>query len=231
MTVPDSGPVPPAAVLFDMDGLLVDTEPLWTVAEHELAARHGKVFTPEIKAAMIGQGIDTALPLMLMMLGIPDADPAEAAAYMLARTAELFRDPERIVLLPGAAELLAALRSAGVPAALVSSSFRMLMDPVLDVVGHDLFAVTVAGDEVSLRKPAPEPYLRAAALLGVDPAGCVVLEDSSSGAMSGLAAGCPVVMVPSEYGAVPPDGVTVRASLLDLTVESLADLVAPRPAA
>jgi HAD superfamily hydrolase (TIGR01509 family) len=228
MTAPELAAGPgsvPGAVLFDMDGLLVDTEPLWTVGERELAARYGKVFTPEIKTAMIGQGVDTAVPLMLTMLGVPAADAADASAFLLARVAELFGEPGRIVLFPGAAELLAELRALGVATALVSSSFRVLMDSVLAVVGRDAFTVTVAGDEVSLRKPAPEPYLRAAALLGVAPAACVVLEDSSSGAAAGLAAGCPTIMIPSEYGAVPPDGVTVRSSLRDVTVELLAGLV------
>ncbi|WP_284346865.1 HAD family phosphatase [Frankia sp. Cppng1_Ct_nod] len=227
-----------AAVLFDMDGLLVDTEPLWTVAEHELAASLGSRFTPDIKAAMIGHGIDTALPLMLSMLGVPDADPHAAGWFLLTRTAELFGEPERIVPMPGAVALLDAVAAAGIPTALVSSSFRMLMDPVLVAIGRDRFTVTVAGDEVSLRKPHPEPYLTAAKLLGVDPARCVVLEDSEAGARAGLDAGCATILIPSFPAAMVSSAATrarvlsslheVTLSLLDELVTQPRDAVAPR---
>ncbi len=189
-----------AAVFFDMDGLLVDTEPIWTVAEHEAAARLGGEFTPAMKRAMIGHGIDTAVPIMVSMLGRPPADVPATARFLLRRSAELFREPGVIVPQPGAVELLAVLRERGVPAALVSSSFRDLMDPVLDVIGRELFATTVAGDEVHRRKPDPEPYLTAARMLGVDPRRCVVLEDSPSGARAGVAAGCATILVPSMPG-------------------------------
>ncbi|WP_239311270.1 HAD family phosphatase [Frankia sp. Cj3] len=219
-----------AAVLFDMDGLLVDTEPLWTVAEHELAERLGARFTPEIKAAMIGHGVDTALPLMLSMLGVPDADPHAAARFLIERTAELLGEPDRIVPMPGSIALLDTLAGAGIPTALVSSSFRVLMDPVLAVIGLDRFAVTVAGDEVNLRKPHPEPYLTAAGLLGVAPHRCVVLEDSEAGARAGIDAGCATVLVPS-FPMAAPSVVTARSTVLsslhEVTVGLLGGLVAP----
>ncbi|MCM3882785.1 HAD family phosphatase [Frankia sp. R82] len=186
-----------AAVFFDMDGLLVDSEPIWTVAEHEAAARLGGIFTPAMKRAMIGHGIDTAVPIMVSMLGQPLSVVEDTAQFLLRRSAELFREPGVIVAQPGALELLTALHDRGVPTALVSSSFRNLMDPVLEVIGRDLFTVTVAGDEVHRRKPDPEPYLTAARQLGVDPLACVVLEDSRSGATAGIAAGCATIMVPS----------------------------------
>jgi HAD superfamily hydrolase (TIGR01509 family) len=186
-----------AAVFFDMDGLLVDTEPIWTVAEHEAAARLGGTFTPAMKRAMIGHGIDTAVPIMVSMLGQPPEVIADTASFLLRRSAELFREPGVIVAQPGALELLRALYARSIPTALVSSSFRDLMDPVLEVIGRELFAVTVAGDEVRHRKPHPEPYLTAARLLGVDPRACAVLEDSPSGAQAGVAAACATVMVPS----------------------------------
>jgi HAD superfamily hydrolase (TIGR01509 family) len=218
----------PAAVLFDMDGLLVDSEPVWSIAEREIADLLGGVFTPEIKVAMIGHGIVTAVPIMLTMLGTTDADPDEVGEWLLRRTTELFREPGRLVLMPGASALLDRLADAGVPTALVSSSYRQLMTAVLEVVGTDRFAVTVAGDEVARAKPFPDPYLAAVAQLRVAPAACVVLEDSDTGARSGLAAGCPTVLVPSpERGAVaPPAGVTVAASLTAVTTTLLAGLVA-----
>src|SRR4051794_34227811 len=155
-----------------MDGLLVDSEPVWTIAEDELAARLGGVFTPAIKAAMIGTRLDVAVPTMLAHLG-SDADPAEGAGWLVARVGALFR--AELPLHAGAIELLDSLAAAGVPVALVSSSYRALVDAALETLGADRFAVTVAGDEVRHGKPHPDPYLTAANLLGVDPACCVVV--------------------------------------------------------
>ena len=189
------------AVLWDMDGLLVDTEPLWTVAEHELAERLGGVFTAEMKAAIVGTRLDVAIPLFLQHLGrevTPEA-VQESSAWLLARMVTLFERP--LPLQPGAAELLKAVDDAGIPQALVSSSFRVLVDAVL-AHGVGPFATTIAGDEVIRGKPDQEPYLTAAARLGVDPARCVVLEDSPAGVASGQAAGCVVVAVPSVAGVV-----------------------------
>ena len=129
-------PVLPGAVLFDMDGLLVDTEPLWTVAETELSDRLGGVFTPQIKAAMIGQRLEVAVPILLNMLDTPAslaADPVVEGRWLLDRMTELFS--AELPLHPGAEELLDAVNSAGVPAALVSSSFRQLVDAVLATIG------------------------------------------------------------------------------------------------
>jgi HAD superfamily hydrolase (TIGR01509 family) len=189
------------AVLWDMDGLLVDTEPLWTVAEHELAERLGGVFTAEMKAAIVGTRLDVAVPLFLQHLGREATPEAvqDSAARLLDRMVELFAQP--LALQPGAADLLKAVDDAGIPQALVSSSFRVLVDAVL-AHGVGPFATTLAGDEVVRGKPDPEPYLTAAARLGVDPVRCVVLEDSPAGVASGEAAGCAVVAVPSVAGVV-----------------------------
>lgn len=215
----------PAALLFDMDGLLVDSEPVWTIAERELAAHYGREFTAEVKAAMIGKRLEMSVPLMLSMLGV-EADPLEAGEWLLVRTAELFHEEGRLALQPGAADLLGAVAVAGVPTALVSSSYRRLMDAALDVVGRDRFAVTVAGDEVGEAKPHPEPYLTAAGRLGVAATACVVLKDSETGARSGVAAGCATVLVPTfpPVGDLP--GVTVVASLHEVTLELLGRLAA-----
>ncbi|KQC37145.1 MULTISPECIES: HAD family phosphatase [Frankia] len=221
----------PAAVLFDMDGLLVDTERLWTRAQEDLAAHLGGVFTPEIKAALMGRGPDTALHLMLSLLGVDGSRFAEAARFVMGRIVELFAAPGAIVARPGAVELLGALAVHRVPLALVSSSARVLMDHVLGAVGAARFQVSVAGDEVVRGKPDPEPYLRASRLLAVPPARCVVLEDSASGATAGLAAGCVTVLVPStpQPPDVPADAVV--PSLAHVTPAWLAALVdrrAPR---
>lgn len=227
------------AVLFDMDGLLIDSEPLWSQAESELAHSLGVAWTAEAKAACIGRRLDDAVPAMLAALGVPVTADREAgtAAFLLARMIELFSS-QALPLMPGARELLDALAAVGVPCALVSSSFRVLVDACLAGLPGHPFAVTVAGDEVALAKPHPAPYLRAAAGLGADPARCVVLEDSTAGAAAGVAAGCRTMLIPSlpgpdalhpEVAGAPDDqGWLVRRSLWELDVASLRALV-PRP--
>jgi HAD superfamily hydrolase (TIGR01509 family) len=208
-----------------MDGLLVDSEPLWTVAEVELAALLGGTWDDDLKAAIAGTRLDVAVPAILTHYGHP-VDRAEwASQWLLDRMVTLFA--EGPVLLPGVLDLMAALEADGVPQALVSSSYRVLVDAVLH---HGLgpFATTLAGDEVLHGKPAPEPYLTAAARLGVRPQDCVVLEDSGSGVRSGQAAGCAVVAVPSVPGTVVPDGprTLVRRTLAGLTPADLRALTA-----
>jgi HAD superfamily hydrolase (TIGR01509 family) len=126
---------------------------------------------------------------------------------------------------PGALELLHALRRAGVPRGLVTMSYRPLADAVVDALPAGTFQVVVTGEEVRRGKPDPEPYLTAAARLGVDPASCVVVEDSPSGVGSGLAAGCAVVAVPHEVPIAAAAGVTVVTSLTEVSVDRLGALV------
>lgn len=189
---------PPAAVLFDLDGLLVDSEPLWTVAEHRVAESLGGTFTPELKERMIGKRLDLAIGVLLDGLDTPQArsaDPHSVGQELMAHTAALFA--EGVPLQPGAQELLDVLAAANVPLALVSSSYRRLVDAALIGVGAHRFAVSVAGDEVTHGKPDPEPYLTAARELGVVPARCVVLEDARAGLESAAAAACACVYVPT----------------------------------
>lgn len=224
--MPDATPAP-AALLWDMDGLLVDSEPLWTVAERELFAGWGLEFTPAAKAAIVGLRMDAAVRVLLDLAGSPAAGetPASVADRLLRRMAELFRAD--LPLLPGVLDLLTAARAAGVPQALVSSSYRLLVDAVLAAVPGHPFAVAVAGDEVRHGKPHPEPYLTAAARLGVDPARCVVLEDTAAGARAGTAAGARVVYCPSVAGAGAPEpGWWAVRSLAEVSLARLGERVA-----
>ena len=209
-----------------MDGLLVDTEPLWTVAEQELAQALGGTFTDELKAAIVGTRLDVAVPTFLRWFGVEPtaALAASTAAALLRRMVQLFAQP--VVFLPGALELITELRAREVPLALVSSSYRVLVDAVL-VHLPGVFDVTVAGDEVVAGKPHPEPYLTAARLLCVDAACCVVLEDSPAGVASGEAAGCAVVAVPSVPTVAMVSGGRrlVADSLAAVTVDELAALI------
>lgn len=213
------------AVLFDMDGLLVDSEPLWTLAEIELADHLGGTWSDELKAAIIGTRLDTAIATILDWYDVPrgSTEVASAMAFLLGRMVELYRSD--LPLMPGALELLDGLRAAGVPTGLVSSSYRVLVDAVLDVIGHDRFDVSVAGDEVGQGKPHPEPYLTACRRLGVAPQEAVVLEDAISGVTSAESAGCKVVAVPWLVPIEPAPGRVLVSSLTELTVDSLLLLV------
>ncbi|MBA2308597.1 MAG: HAD family phosphatase [Pseudonocardiales bacterium] len=194
----------PAAVLWDMDGTLVDSERLWDVSLAELAVSLGGQLSPSTRTAMVGTDMATTLRMMFDEVGREATPAAVAAAWdeLTERTARLFATD--IPWLPGAAAALADVCTAGLPAALVTSTTRDLTELALDTIGRQFFDATVCGDEVRHTKPHPEPYLRAAALLGVDAADCVAVEDSPNGATSAEAAGCTVVVVASEVSV--PDG-------------------------
>ncbi len=212
----------PAAVLWDMDGLLVDSEPLWTIAERELCHSLGVEFGPEAKALIVGRRVDESVPLLLAYTGVA-ADPQEATNRLVSRVAELFR--EGVVLQPGAEQLLTELTARAVPQALVSASHRVLVDALPPTL-RARFATTVAGDEVAAGKPDPAGYLTAASRLGVDPRRCVVLEDTLAGARAGMAAGCRVIVVPSVTAVPDGPGYEVIGSLSSVSVSMLAEPVA-----
>jgi HAD superfamily hydrolase (TIGR01509 family) len=210
------------AVLFDMDGLLIDSEPIWSIAEEEVMADLGGPWRPEIKAALVGKRLDETAQIFLSFAPGSERDAAYVESFLLHRMCALFR--QRLPWQPGARELLDALRDRGVPLALVSSSYRPLVDAALEDMGADRFAATLAGDEVTHAKPHAEPYLRAALALGLDPASCVVLEDSLTGVLAGEAAGCTVVAVPSVVDVPAAPGRHLVPSLRDIDVDWLLSL-------
>ncbi|HZE47910.1 MAG TPA: HAD family phosphatase [Jatrophihabitantaceae bacterium] len=211
-----------AAVLFDMDGTLLDSEKVWDVALDDLAHYLGGELSDAARRRMVGSSLARSIAIMHHDLGI-DADPESSGAYLTDRTAELFRTS--LVWKPGARELLVAVHDAGLPAALVTSTHRRLTEIALDTIGRQYFAATVCGDEVPHPKPAPDPYLRAAELLDVRAADCVAIEDSPLGIAAAESAGCAVLAVPSEVPLEPAPGRTVVPSLVDITVADLAALV------
>ncbi len=211
------------AVLFDMDGLLVDSERLWFETEAEIVAWLGGTWGPEHQESLVGGSIDRTVAYMLDLTG-PVAPPEEIARRLLDGMADRLR--ANVPMMPGAKELLDEVREAGVPSALVSSTHRDLMEYALDGIGRDRFTVTVAGDEVTRTKPDPEPYLKAARLLGADPRRCVALEDSPNGTASATAAGCHVVAVPSVVPIPEAPGRTVTGSLRDVDLARLRSLIA-----
>jgi HAD superfamily hydrolase (TIGR01509 family) len=211
-----------AALLLDMDGTLLDSEKVWDVALADLAAWLGGALSDRARERMVGSSLARSIAIMHDDLGI-DADPESSGAYLLELTGELFRTD--LVWKPGAPELLRAARDAGVPMALVTSTHRRLTEIALDTIGREFFSATVCGDEVPHPKPAPDPYLLAAALLEAPPSRCVAVEDSPLGIAAAEAAGCRVLAVPSEVPIEPAPSRTVRASLVGLTVGDLAALV------
>lgn len=209
------------AVLWDMDGTLVDSEKLWDVSMHALYGRLGGVLTEEVRESTVGGSSDSVMQIVYSDLGL-DPDPAamaESADWLHAHTGELFE--VGLPWQPGARELLERLTTAGVPLALVTNTRRDLAERALKSIGHHYFSVTVCGDEVVHPKPAPDPYARAAELLGFDPSQCLAIEDSVTGTASAEAAGCPVLVIPNDVAV--PDGPRRRHanSLSELDVDDL----------
>ncbi|MFI5954185.1 HAD family hydrolase [Cryptosporangium sp. NPDC051539] len=186
----------PDAVLFDMDGTLFDSEKLWDVGLEELARHLGGELSTAARTTMIGAPLAMSMEILHTDLGRPDLDIATSGAWLEDYMRTLFTTS--LVWRAGAQELLKAVRAARIPAALVTATRRNLVEVALDTLGRENFDAVVCGDEVTHSKPHPEPYLRAASLLGVNAGNCVAIEDSVNGTASAEAAGCPVLVVPSE---------------------------------
>jgi HAD superfamily hydrolase (TIGR01509 family) len=203
----------PVAVLFDMDGLLIDSEPLWLEAETAVMARLGADWTAADQAQLLGGSLDRTVRYLTAKATRP-ATPAQIAGWLMSGITERVRD-HGVPLRPGARELLAEVGAAGLPRALVTSSERGFMDAVLARTGL-CFDALVCAEDVSVTKPDPEPYLLAAKLLGTEPGRCFALEDSPNGVASAEAAGCQVIAVPSLLPIAPAPGRTVVSSLTEL---------------
>ena len=214
----DPGDGWPAAVLWDMDGTLVDTEPYWIEAEFELASRHGGSWSREHALNLVGGDLLDSGRYIREHMGI-DVEPAEIVEQLLDSV--VARVEQAVPWRPGARELLADLAAYGVPCALVTMSYRRFVSPVLDALPADTFRVVITGDGVSHGKPHPEPYLKAARELRVDPATCLAIEDSNTGARSAETAGCVVLVVPSHVPVLEGDRRVFRDSLVGLRAEGL----------
>jgi HAD superfamily hydrolase (TIGR01509 family) len=185
---------PLAAVLWDMDGTLVDTEDYWIAREFEIVAQHGNgAWTQAHGHALVGRDLRDSARYMALHgeLQLPIDDIVH---LLLDGVIERVR--QRVPWRPGARELLADLGAAGIPCALVTMSWRRFVDALLPALPAGSFATVVAGDDVTQGKPHPEAYLTAAARLGVLPQHCIAIEDSPTGARSAHAAGCITLTVP-----------------------------------
>ncbi len=212
-----------AAVLFDMDGTLVDSEKVWDVGLTELAVRYGGALSAPSRARMVGTSMAESMVILHEDIGQPWRDPLASTTWLEERVKELFA--AGLVWRPGAAELLAGVRAAGIPMGLVTATRRHLVDVALETIGRANFAAVVCGDEVDETKPHPLPYLTAAALLGVDIDRCVAIEDSPTGVASAAAAGAAVLAVPCEVDLADLPGVTVVDSLAEIDIAFLSRLV------
>ncbi len=209
-------------VLFDMDGLLVDSEPLWFEVECAVMARLDGQWSQADQRALIGGSLPRTVSYLLDRAVRP-ASREEVGRWLVdGMTSLLMSRP--LTALPGAGDLLAEVRAAGVPHALVTSSERPIMDAVLLRLGVT-FDATVCADDVIRGKPDPEPYLLAARRLGADPRWCVALEDSPNGVASAEAAGCGLIAVPSLVPILPRPGRVVAGSLSQVSLAMLRDLV------
>lgn len=204
----------PAAVIFDNDGLLLDTESVWTRAERDIFERRKVEFTPAHKRELVGTSAEECARLLERRLGEPGSGLELIEELNELVIAELEHGVEAMV---GARELLHRLKERGTPIGLVSNSPLRFVQRSLEIVGfHDRFDVVLSAHEVAAPKPSPDPYLEACRRLGVEPTPeVIVLEDSPTGVAAGRAAGLTVIGIPSVEGVVLEEAHHIAESLLD----------------
>jgi len=213
----------PEAVLWDLDGTLVDTEPLWIAAEQELVTSHGGTWTHEDALTLVGKALPDSAGILIAR-GVA-MTPAEVVDHLVARVNDRVAS-QGPHWRPGARELVAEVARAGVPQAIVTMSYRVQADLIASLLPEGAIGVVVSGDEVTRGKPDPEAYLTAADLLGVDIAGCIAVEDSVTGSAAAAASGARAVVVPHLVD-VPSHPALARAeTLAGLSLAGLVELAA-----
>jgi len=219
----------PAAVLWDMDGTIIDTEPIWQQSQVELTGRHGAEWTREDGLSLVGSGLERSGEI-LRDRGV-DMEVEEIVQWMTDYVMERLQAGE-LPWRPGARELLEELHDRGIPTALVTMSRRKMALVAADALGASGFRVVVAGDDVERPKPYPDAYLSAAAQLGVDPTACVAIEDSATGVASAVASGAVTVAVEHIVPLSEIAGGDVHlTTLADVDVDRLVELTTPALAA
>ncbi len=210
----------PIAVLFDMDGLLVDSEPEWLLAEEEIARGLGLTWELSDQAHCLGGPLRKVGDYIASRAGLEIETGVEIEQRIVSMMVQ--RVSGGVNVMPGARELIAELKAADIPIALVSASPRRLVDAALLGSGLSGFDTIGAGDEVIRTKPFPDPYLEAARRLGASPSECIVLEDSATGVAAGLASGAIVVAIPHLVPITPGERLKVANSLVDISLDYLA---------
>jgi len=208
----------PAAVLWDMDGTIVDTEPYWMLAETELVESFGGTWTHEDALQLVGSGLwHSARVLQSHGVKLGEDEIIEALTTRVIEQVRVL-----VPWRPGAKELLLELHEKGIPSALVTMSIRRLAVLVVELIDFPAFQAIVAGDDVEHSKPHPEPYLKGAAALGFEATECVAIEDSSTGLASAVASGAVSIGVPLMVPISEGPGHTIWPSLAGRTVADLA---------
>jgi HAD superfamily hydrolase (TIGR01509 family) len=230
VTAPISDPAPdhsilPAAVLWDMDGTLVDTEPYWMSSEAELVTSHGGTWTHDDGLLLVGQGLWTSAEI-LRSRGV-DLAPDAIVEWLTDRVQHKL-ETEGVPWRPGAKELLESLRVRGVRTALVTMSVRRMAEQIVARIPFDAFDLIVGGDEVAQAKPHPAPYLRAAELLEIDPRDAVAIEDSLVGLASAVASGATAIGVPHIVPLPESDEHVLWTTLAGRTADDIAAVAAAR---
>lgn len=214
---------PPAAVIFDNDGLVLDSEEVWTRGEQVLYSRRGLEFTLDHKQELVGQNAAAAGAILERRLG----EPGRAAEIIAELDVIVMEELENgVEPMPGAVEVLEAVGTLGLPRGLVSNSPRAFIEVALSKagLGHH-FDVTLSAHEVAAPKPAPDPYIEACAQLGVEPAEVIALEDSPTGVAAARAAGLTVIGIPSVPGVTLDEAHHVARTLRDPLVAELLGIV------
>ena len=209
------------AVFFDMDGLLVDSEPEWLLSEIEVTAPYGYTWLPEDQVACLGGPLTRVGQYMFDKCG--QQQSPEYFTQTLIDT-QVARMRGNTPTMPGAISLLKELQSNGVKTALVSASPRNIVDAVLDNLGHDLFPFSISSDDVTNTKPNPECYIKAAQICGVEISNCLIFEDSLTGMNAVIASGAFLVGVPHLVSIQESEKVRVIKSLEQLSFAKLVEL-------
>jgi len=213
----------PEAVVFDMDGVLMDSEQLWNQSKQEVVRESGGRWRDDAPTAMMGMSSPEWSRYMRDALGV-DMDVDEINRAVVQRMEQHYR--EHLPLLPGAVEVVHSLHRRW-PLALASSANRQIIDFALDAAGlAGAFSATVSSEEVKHGKPAPDVYLEAARRLGVSPDRCVAIEDSSNGLRSAAAAGMAVIAVPNQHYPPADDALALAAACVHALPEITPELVA-----
>ena len=210
----------PAAILFDHDGTLVDTEPVWAAAKVALAAEFGGTWTEQDTLDCLGLSMQFTLDrLRERGVNLPDE---EINNLLVAKVHETLAQ-QPVEFLPGIERFLSEVREAQIPAAIVTNATTSVARRTANAAPEGTFSVIIGNDETTHPKPNPQPYLLAAERLGVDPTQCVAIEDSPSGVRSATAAGMRVIVVPGELE-VPAELGTVRLKHEELTLQAVRTL-------